>query len=466
MHISSDSRKIEAVIAPRLSKFVGECRLEAIPVEVRERAKLLMLDAIGVAFASSTYEFAVKTFDALGAFGAGNSAVIGFSRRLGGRDAILINGIMIHGLDFDDTYLPGLLHATSGVFPCAFEATTALRKSGADLLAAYILGMECSARIAAVARGQLTQIGFHPSGVVNAFAAALAAGRLHGLTPAQLTMAQGIVLSMAAGSREYSAEGTWTKRLNPGWAGVCGTTAAVLAKGGFTGPSAVYEGRFGFYPAHLHGLDYDLSLATRGLGEKWELLDIAVKPFPACQMNIAPLDAAIAIATQNRFAPGEIENVNVLVPEQDVKIVCEPIASKRRPVNSYAAQFSIPFVVACALIHRRFGLAELERYQDAEILALADRVDYSIDPNSAYPNQSGEVIVTLKDGRRFSQREQIPRGASERPLRAGEIVAKFMQNAELAISRDKAEQVRSAVLDMERDADGQLLAAALSTGRL
>ena len=455
------------MIAETLSKFVDSHSFETIPVEVIERAKYLILDAVGVAFASSTFEFAKKTFDALSAFGPGDGAVIGFAGSLPLRDAVLMNGILIHGLDFDDTYLPGLLHPTSGCFPCALSVSSALGKSGKDLLAAYVVGMETATRLGGAAMGQLSQIGFHPSGVVNAFAAALIAGRLHGLDVQSLTMAQGITLSMSAGSREYSAEGAWTKRLNPGWAGVCGITAAALAKGGFTGPTGVYEGRFGFFPTHM-GRDsskYDLAATTAGLGTKWELLSVAVKPYPACQMNIAPIDAAIKIVAEHRLSHQDIAAVNVLVPEQDVAIVCEPIDKKRRPMNAYAAQFSIPYAVACALIHQRFGLKELEKYRDPEILALADRVGYSVDPTSSYPNQSGEVFVTTKSGDQFSHREQIPRGASERPLANQEIVDKFMRNAELAVSREKAEQVVAAILGLDRETNARSLAQTLSSAK-
>jgi len=177
---------------------------------------------------------------------------------------------------------------------------------------------------------------------------------------------------------------------------------------------------------------------------------MAVKPFPACQMNIAPIDAAIALSKKHQLKAEDIQQINVLVPEQDVNIVCEPIAKKRRPVNSYAAQFSIPYAVACATIKHAFGLVELELYRDPEILALADKVGYSIDPDSVYPNQSGEVVVTMKNGEVWSQREQIPRGAPERPLGSRDIIEKFRANAQLAVSSATIGQVQEAVLDMDR----------------
>ena len=95
-----------------------------------------------------------------------------------------------------------------------------------------------------VAAGEFHKWGFHPTGVVGAFGAAVAAGLLFGLDKEELATAQGIVGSMASGIFEFLEDGTWTKRLHPGWAAHAGLTAASLAGAGFTGPGAVYEGRF------------------------------------------------------------------------------------------------------------------------------------------------------------------------------------------------------------------------------
>lgn len=108
----------EVTIAENLSVFVSGSTPDTIPLEIQECAKYLILDAIGVAYAASTYEFSVKTFGALhAAFGDSDIEVIGFSKRLTVRDAVLMNGALIHAVDFDDTYTPGYLHASASAFP-------------------------------------------------------------------------------------------------------------------------------------------------------------------------------------------------------------------------------------------------------------------------------------------------------------------------------------------------------------
>ena len=142
-------------------------------------------------------------------------------------------------------------------------------------------------------------------------------------------MAQGIVLSMASGTREYSTDGAASKRLHPGWAGACGITAARLAATGFTGPRTAYEGRFGLYATHLQrGDDWDLDAAVRGLGKDWEVEQVALKPFPACQLSIACIDAAIRLAREHRLDGANIRRVEARVPPHAVQIVCEPVARR------------------------------------------------------------------------------------------------------------------------------------------
>jgi len=450
------------LIAPILAEFAANLRFDAIPPHIRERAKHLMLDAAGIALASTRFDFARRSLSALTALAgldsaAGDSVVIGFPQRLPLRDAVQMNGILVHGLDFDDTHVPGVIHATASAFSCALGVTAKLKNSGQQLITAYVLGIEIAARLGAVAKGGFHQVGFHPTSLIGAFSCALQSGRLFDLTPQQLSMAQGIALSVAAGSMEFLADGAWTKRMHPGWAGVGGITAASLAQQGFIGPAAAYEGRFGLYASHLGALlkDCDFTLATAGLGERWELEQVAVKPFPACHFTHACADAALNLRERG-IRVEDIVKVRALIPQEVITTVCEPVASKKRPANSYDAQFSIPYAVAVSFLRGKFGLAELEdeAREDAAILALAAKVDYEIDPNSGFPKYySGEVIITTRDGTEHRHREHINRGAAERPISAQDIVRKFMGNAELAVSRARAEVIRDVMLTMDtRDA--------------
>jgi 2-methylcitrate dehydratase PrpD len=298
-------------------------------------------------------------------------------------------------------------------------------------------------------------LGFHPTGLIGAFACTLVAGRLFGLNAAQLAMAQGIALSVASGSMEFLQDGAWTKRMHPGWAAAAGVTAATLARHGFKGPRLAYEGRFGVFKSYLGPLaeDCDLALATAGLGEVWELANVTVKPLPACHFTHACADAAAILRERHGLSPSDILSVRALVPKEVVKTVCEPVATKKRPQNSYDAQFSIPYIVATALVKGGFSLADLgeEAMRDEQVLALARKVEYEVDPDSPFPaSYSGEVVLTLADGREVRQREHINRGAAERPIVNADVERKFIDNMRLVTTATRAEQVRDLVLGIGR----------------
>ncbi len=438
-------------ISETLAQFVHQLHYEDIPVQVRERAKDLMLDAIGIAFASTKFEFADKALAGLSFFGKGERAVIGMPAKLALRDAAVMNGVLIHGLDYDDTHLEGVVHASASCFSCALAMAAEVDASGRDLITAYIAGLECIARIGMVAKGGLHLNGLHPTGTIAAFASALIAGKLMGLDAEQLVMAQGNALSTSASSsRQYSQEGAWTKRLHPGWGAAAGITAAAMARGGFVGPRQVYEGEYNIYRTHTgtHYGDCDFSLAAKDLGMVWESARVAIKPIPACHLVHACSDAAVALANAHTINAAEVKAIRALIPAQAVPIVCEPAAQRRRPMSSYAAQFSIYHAVAASLKRKKFGLAEMEAevYNDAEILALSDKITYEVDAKSEYPKYfSGEVVITLNDGRELRHREHINRGAADRPIVREDVEVKYFDNAQLAIQRARAEQVRDAV---------------------
>lgn len=443
-------------LAEELSRFALGLTYEQIPAAVRDRAKHLILDSVGIALASMKYLFASVSFAALEELGTGKSPVIGIGRKLALRDAVLMNGILVHGLDFDDTHSRGVIHGTSSSFPCALALADRDDKDGKALLVAYVAAMEVATRLGAVAKGGFHQVGFHPTGLIGAFGCTLAAARILGLDADRATMAQGITLSMASGSLEFLEDGSWTKRMHPGWAGVVGITSATLAKHGFVGPRGAYDGRFGLYAGHLgkYFEQADLGLATEDLGRSWQINEVAVKPIPACHFSHAAADAAALLHREHGLAAKDIRRVRVLVPQEVVKTVCEPVANKRNPANSYDAQFSIPYIVATGLLKGRFTLAELEdgALKDRAVLNLASRVDYEIDQASTFPRHyTGEVIVETEDGRTLRHREGVNRGCADRPLSNGEVVTKFFDNADRAVPRRAAEHIRDAVLDFDRE---------------
>ena len=453
-----------SAVSGELGAFAAKLQWRDIPPEVRTRARHLILDAVGCALAARRFDFSRSSLSAIALLaGQGERTVIGQKIRLPLRDAVLANGLLAHGLDYDDTHTEAIAHLTVSVFPTVLGVASAENLPVKDLLGAYVAGVEAGARLGAVAKGAFHQVGFHPTGVIGAFACALAAGRLYGLDAAQLASAQGIALSVAAGSLEFLEDGAWTKRFHPGWAGAGGIVAAALARGGFKAPRAAYEGRFGLYASYLgpRAAECDLSRATAGLGGTWETMNVGLKPFPACHFAHAFADAAIALHQEVQLHV--ITEIIALVPAQIVKTVCEPAEAKKRPTSDYDAKFSLPFIIAASLARGRFTLSELEdsALHDPQILELAAKVSYEIDPGSSFPKHyGGEVIVRTSDGRELRRREQVNRGSADRPLSNADILAKFMENASYA-GVSHPEKITCAILELDAGAPARELEAVL-----
>ncbi len=415
------------------------------------RAKLHILDALGLGLAASVQDFGKSALAGALSMGAsGECSVIGRSERLEMRDAALVNGLLTHGLDFDDTHLASIIHATVTALPAALALGEKLDASGADMLAAFIAGAETGIRIGLAVDGGFHHTGHHATGMVSHFASAVTAGRLLGLSAAGITAAQGIAGSTASGIQVFLEEGAWTKRFHPGWGAVAGITAAHLAQADFKAPSRVYEGRFGLFQAHLHGQETKDDELAKELGTVWHFGDTALKPYPVCHFIHGCADAAIDL--HHEIAGAEIVSVEALLGEPTLHIVCEPAEAKQRPTNEYEVKFSAQFVTAFCLLYGRFGLPDLlpAAIADAPALALARKVTCKADPDSRFPEYfSGGVTVTLADGRVLSRHVPINSGAGERALTPEQVAAKFMASASLAVSDGQAQRIRDAVMRLE-----------------
>lgn len=453
-------------VSRRIADFATTLDAGQLPAAVLSHAEQCILDAIGTALAARSYAFTAPVLAACQALGEGGEHVV-FGQRSGLplRDAAFTNGTLIHSLDFDDTHADSVVHCSASAWPVAFNLGLARGCSGREALAAYILAVEVDARIGAVAKGVMQRRGFHPTGIVGAFGAAAAAARLLGLAPPRIADALGIVLSMASGSMAFVTDGAWTKRIHPGWAAQCGITAAYLAQQGFVGPAAPIEGRLGLFDSLL-GAEYATAAHAIGedFGHRWCLADIAVKPYPACHFNHVYADCALELAADESFDVDDIERITALVHPDEAAIVCEPRTQKIAPAGAYEAQFSVPWIVAAALIRGRFTLAELDQdaLLDERIRALAARIEHADDPDSTYPQYySGGLVVTLRDGRSLRRHRRAHRGSDLAPLDETDIVNKFFANATRHVDETRAARIAAAVRALTNAPDLDELAQAL-----
>ncbi len=436
--------------ARRLARFVVGLRLEDAPSPVVAQAALLALDTLGSCLASTRYDFGravLLTAERLG--GPTESTLVGRKPRVAAANAVLANATLAHGLDFDDTREDAIVHTGSVAVTTGLAVGEALGASGRDALEAIVAGVEVMCRVGLAVPGQFHARHYHPTALAGTFAAAAVAGKLHGLTEDELVHAFGVCGSQASGIIEYLADGSWTKRLHPGWAAHAGVVATLLAQSGFTGPETVFEGSHGFYRAFAGGYDgARLEELLGSLGRVWELERLTFKPYPCGSIAHPYMDCALRLREHYQLRPEQIADVRCRTAAGPVPRLWEPIAAKRAPQNGYAAKFSLPYLVAVMLVKGRAQLAEFDddAVRDTEVLALAARVSYEVDPAIDYPRQFvGDVRIRMSDGRLVEARQDHPRGGAEFPMTRDELEAKFRGNAGLVMSADAASRVIHAV---------------------
>jgi 2-methylcitrate dehydratase PrpD len=345
--------------------------------------------------------------------------------------AAFVNGTAAHGEDYDDTFEGTPVHTGAVIMPAVLAACERHGRSGADALAGMVAGAELMCRMALVTPTAMHRAGFHPTAVIGAMGAAAAVGRALGLDAGSITHALGVAGSMASGIIEYLAEGTWTKRIHPGWAAQCGLRAAALAGRGFRGPRTVFEGEHGFFFAFADpAITPDYSFLTKDLGGTFYMSRIAFKPYACGTMAQPFIDCAIRLAAAG-VAPEDIASIQCKVGEGTVHRLWQPLAEKRRPTTPYSAKFSVPFCIAVGMVDRAAGLGQFteEKIQDPRVLALAEKISYEVDPANGYPNNySGHIRATLADGSVREVEQPHLRGGVHEPLDGAELDAKFRAN--------------------------------------
>ena len=311
------------------------------------------------------------------------------------------------------------------------------------MLEAIVVGWEVITRLGIAAKGRFHDVGFHGTGIVGPFAAVCVAAKLLGDDADTIINALGICGSQAAALQEFLQDGSWTKKIHPGWAGHSAIYALSMAREGFTGPVKVFEGTFGLWMTHCGGID-GLEEAFSDLGEVWHSLEITVKLYPVCHMTHSFIDCVFKLMEEERFAAEDIENVECRIESRCYSIVCSPREAKVRPQTDYMMRFSLPYVIAVAAITHRMSSSQIDiKYaSDPEVKNLMDRVKCIADDSKKNPGYfPGYVRITLKDGRCLTKDQRYETGTPQNPLNVQAVNRKFMDNLAQLYSQEQTERI-------------------------
>lgn len=406
-------------VSSDLAAWALGLRRADLPDEVAAAARRHLLDGLGTAVAAARRGVAEPALTvAAGLGGPAESTLLARGVRVSAPAAALATGTLVHALDFDDTHAGGLVHATAVVLPTLLAVGEQVGAGADEALVAAVAGFEAVCRIAGAAPHAFHHRGLHATMACGVFSSALVAARLMGLDRATTVDALGIAGSSAGGLLEFLATGSSTKQLHPGLASHAGILAARLAEAGADGPASVVEGERGVYAALADG-HADAALVTADLGLRWETTRITLKPYPACQLMHAALDAGRQVLP---LAPATIREVAVEVHPDSAAIVCTP--DKVDPRTAYDAKFSLPWSLAALLTD---GEVTVDTYAPdslarPDVRALAARVRVTEVPDARVAADApSRVVVEVGDGRTLHGQVDRSAGAALDAKLAGNL---------------------------------------------
>ena len=414
----------EMMAAQILATYATSLKYEDIPAEVIMRAKACILDTIAVSsFGASLPWCRIVNDYALRNSAAGKASVLGTKLKVAAPFAALANGAAGHAFEMDSLVQPGVgAHIGTSLLAPGLAIAQEIGASGRDFLTAFVAGSEILYRVGDASRHSPEKVGFHSPGLTGVFGGAITAGLLMKLDTARLTHALGIGGSLCSGLLEFSKSGGgMVKRLHLGRAAEGGLMAASLAREGFTGPAAVFEGKFGFFNVFCD--EVDPPRLTAGFNSTWHSMKIMMKRYPCHITAHVPVTAVLELKAAHGIKGEDIASINVASSEKMVSHHNIP-----EPQDITMAQYSTPFCVALAFFSdprdpKAFSEAAIA---DTQIRALCRKVTLQADHELVKDNQlATRLTVTLKDGRVITHEAREFPGMPRRPLTDAELREKF-----------------------------------------
>ncbi|MQB00158.1 MAG: MmgE/PrpD family protein [Actinobacteria bacterium] len=425
MSASEITQSLDLTASDLAANFVASLSSMVMPGEVLKAARLRIIDTVGVAVAGSALP-ALQALAVSLARDDGAGQLWGSGRTAVPAQAAMFNAAASHGEDFDDTHTGAVVHGSACVVPAAWAAAEERDLTIGDLLRGVIAGWEVAARVGMASGGGFHRRGLHTTSVAGAFGAAAAVCAVWDLDARQTRNALGISGSTAGGLNAYLEDGSQGKLMNPGFAAQGGYLAALAATAGLSGPGRVFEGRHGLFEALGDGPEGVLE-EFDDLGGRWEIREVSTKPYPFCHFAHATVDAVLEIRGSGLDVQS-IDEVKCRLPAPTFDLLCRPWDAKQSPSTPYSVRFSLPWLVALALVdgeitRASFASGLLSRH---DVGRLAQQVSVEKWGHSPFPDTyPGSVLIKSSSG--IAEAEQLTnRGHPTAPLDGTTIRAKFV----------------------------------------
>lgn len=405
-------------VTAQLAAFVARAEATQVPDVVLHEGRRCLVNLIGVSLHATQDPALPMLLEVLESEGGSPRAtVLGRRRRTSLQNAALANGLLGHLDDYDDTFFPTVLHPSAPTIPAALALAEHLHASGRDFLVATVLGLEACCRVALSIQQMRHGAIWHMTGTAGVFGSAAAAGRLLGLDTSTMAVAFGLAGTQAGGLRETF--GTMTKAFHPARAAQSGLLAALMAQRGFTSTSRILEGPHGFAQAFAAGA-FDAAAITDSLGEHWQLMNNAPKPYASAILSHPMVDAMLALRTMPRVAPSQVERIGGRVNPLAIKLESRP-----QPADGLEARLSFQHAMAAAFVDGQCLPAQFTdaRVHDPVVAGVRRRIAMVADTSIA---QHGcEVELVLVDGRVLRHAVVHATGSPGNPVTDAQLEGKF-----------------------------------------
>lgn len=441
--------------AEQIAAFAARCYASEVPQQVLDAAHLHFADAIGVGIASATVADNGRWASAASA----GSASLLTEGTADPAAAAMVNGALIHALEYDDTHIASVVHGSAVAAPLALAVAQLAGASGRDLIRAYIVVWEVAIRIGLAAPGGFQARGFQVTSVAGAIGAAAAAAQVLGLDREQAVSAIGIAGGQASGTLAFLADGATSKALNPGWAARTGIEAARLAQVGMTGPPSVLESGFGVMTAFASGAE-GLDRQLGSLGEDWLLPQAAYKLYPCCHY-IHPFLEAVGLAMAQGVTAADLIALTAYVPPPAAPLICEPWARRQAPASGYDGKWGLAYCMALLLVDGHVDVASFEGDPRPDVIAVARKMTWQPMADHGFPDRFAARIEGQSGQGEFACEVSQVRGAPDRPVTDEEVRAKFAGNVGRRFDAARVTALEAALLGLDLAADTDPLAALL-----
>lgn len=450
-----------------LASFAADAKTSQLTTELRDKVKEVLIDFVGVVVGAlnntDSSEPIYKAILALQGPGNNGSCTVlakGKPHMLP-QYASLLNSAFGHSMDFDDTYAPGTIHA--GVTSVSAALTQAeLQGQSSDserFMLAVAVGYEVTCRVGRELGYEAYSQGMHNTSTAGIFGAVAAISALRGLKAETIEMALGLAGSKAAGSMQYLDNGSWNKRLHPGFAVHDAFMCVNLAEAGVIGATKIIEGKMGFLHAYSPNPHKDLHRLVAGLGTKWEWLKSSLKPYPACRMTHALIEISGNLHTSHnngQVSPSDVDKILLTISSANFSLVGDPTPNKIHPENVIDGQFSAYYQVANALLYgSNTGMQAYHKLGDANIHSLCD--DIKVQTDDSIAQFGAKLEITWSDGKTETVEQAFPLGEEQHPFTRDRVDEKFLSLAGPVYGKGKAADIIKLIDALEQHSVEDLL---------